>query len=98
MNDFEDRLRAALRRKDPPLGFAARVMERTSRPARRPRLVWAIGAIAAAVTVATFSVSTYQQRQEEKAARQAEQALRIAAEKLNLARAQVLKSANGKDY
>jgi hypothetical protein len=98
MNDFEDQLRAALRRKDPPLGFAQRVMARTTKPGRRPRLAWAIGAIAATVTVVSFSVSTYQQRQEEKAARQAEQALRIAAEKLNFARSQILKKTNGKDY
>lgn len=104
MNRFEEQLRAALRRQDPPPGFADRVLERTATPAVRvmparwQRVLWASGAIAAALAVVWVSASTYQHSKEEKVARQAELALRIAAEKLNLARAQVLKNTTPKDY
>jgi len=54
--------------------------------------LWRIGAIAATLTVVSFSVTTYQHTREERAARQAELALRIAAEKLNLARDHVLRN------
>jgi hypothetical protein len=108
MSNIEDQLRAALRRHDPPPGLVDRVLERTRlerarpEPARPPRRmwrpVWSMAAIAAALTVVSFSVTTYQHTREERAARQAELALRIAAEKLNLARNQVVKNIVQKDY
>ena len=109
MSNIEDQLRAALRRQDPPPGLVDRVLERTRReraerpkpalpPRRLWRPVWSMAAIAAALTVVSFSVTTYQHTREERAARQAELALRIAAEKLNLARNQVVKNIVQKDY
>ena len=104
MNDFEDQLRAALRRPDPPPGLADRVIERT-REARRAAVVmrarphwhaawnkaWSMGAIAATFALVAVSFTTYQHAREERAARQAETALRIAAEKLNLVRDRALR-------
>jgi len=106
MSDFEDQLRAALRRHDPPPGFEDRVIERLRReravPIRRSRpawkLAWAAGAIAAGLTVVSLSVSSYQHMQEERAGKQAALALKIAAEKLNLARDRALKQTARKDY
>lgn len=111
MSNFEDQLRAALRRQDPPEGFGARVLARTQTDRDQPeadagdsrrsppllppppphRLWWTVGAIAAAVTVVSFSASTYQHSREERAGQQAVLALRIAAEKLNLARDKFVK-------
>jgi hypothetical protein len=109
MSNIDDQLRAALRRHDPPPGLVGRVLERTrleraerAEPARPPRRtwrpLWSMAAIGATLTVVSFSVTTYQHTREERAARQAELALRIAAEKLNLARNQIVKNVVQKDY
>jgi hypothetical protein len=104
MSNIDDQLRAALRRREPPPGFADRVLERTKLevPAPRPRRIWgalwAAGAIAAMLTLVSLSVTTYRHTREERAARQAQLALRIASEKLNLARDRVYKNAEHKDY
>jgi hypothetical protein len=103
MSNIDDQLRAALRRQDPPPGLVDRVLERTTRRPRRMWTlrwapVWSMSAAAATLAVVLFSVTTYRHTREERAARQAELALRIASEKLNLARNQVFKSIVQKDY
>ena len=107
MNNLEDRLRAALHRHDPPEGLADRIIARvreeksasTPPPARRPWRLWqSIGAIAAVLTLVSYSAITYQHTREERAARQAELALRIASEKLNLVRDRVFKTTIPEDF
>ena len=103
MSNFDDQLRATLRRQDPPPGLVDRVLERTTRRPRRKWTlrwapVWSMSAAVATLAVVLLSVTTYQHTREERAARQAELALRIASEKLNLARNQVFKSIVQKDY
>ena len=90
---LEDQLHAALRRQDPSAGFAGRVVARVQRKAPPPRFrrFWIPAALAAAFALALLSTAQYQHMQQERAGRQAVQALRIAAEKLNLARNKVLK-------
>jgi hypothetical protein len=101
MNHLEDQhleseLRAALQRKDPPLGFTARVLAKTSaRPSHR-RLWWATAAVAAGVMVMSISMASvytarYRQQREERAGRQALAALQIASEKLTQARDRALR-------
>ena len=95
--NIEDELRKALRREDPSLGFAQRVVARAqSKPARKwamPRLMWA-AAMAAMLLVGVGVTSEYRQRKAERAASEAVLALRIAAEKLNMTRDKVLKLEN----
>ncbi len=92
--NLEDQLRTALRRRALPDGFAERVAAeaiRSSRGKPARRLRWVAAAIAAAVLLA-FTVSVQlQHRRSEAAGRQAVLALRIAAEKLNLARSKALR-------
>ena len=92
--NIEDELRAALRREDPPPGFATRVVARAqSKPARKfafPRMIWA-GAVAAMLVVGFTATSEYRQMKGERAAREAVVALRIAAEKLNMTRDRALR-------
>ncbi len=95
--NLDDELRAALRREDPPPGFAARVVARAqSKPSRKspvPRVAWAL-AMAATLVVGFFAASEYRQIRGERAAREAVIALRITAEKLNMTRDKVLKLEN----
>ena len=92
--NLEDELRAALRREEPSAGFAERVVARTQPRIvafPRKRFAWAGAAIAAGLAL-VFTVNVEQhRRQEEEAGRQAVLALRIASEKLNFARAKVLR-------
>jgi hypothetical protein len=99
--NLDDELRAALRREDPSPGFAQRVVARAkSKPAPRswfprswfPKMMWATAL--AAMLVIGFGVSEYRERQAERAARETVMALRIAAEKLNMARDKVLRVEN----
>lgn len=101
--NLEDQLRKALRREDPPEGFAERIIlqakaareQRWESPRPRFRLLWPAATVAA-TTALVLSISieyraVYQERaQEERAGRQAIQALQIASEKLNMARNKVL--------
>lgn len=95
--NLEDELRAALRREDPSSGFAQRVVARTKVTPRsnRPifRRAWA-AAIAAIVIVGLAGVYQYRQVQAERAGRDAVIALRIAADKLNIARDKVSRREN----
>lgn len=90
--NLEDELRAALRREDPSLGFTQRVIaqarsSRAPKPAGR-RMIWA-AALAAMLAVGFTGAYEYRQMKAEKATRDAVMALRIAAEKLNMARDKV---------
>jgi hypothetical protein len=103
MNEIDDQLKRALRRCEPPEGFAERVMARlnqepsfAARAIRtlwpRPSLRWA--AVAAVVAVAATGIG-YQihERQEEAEAKAAKQqvmlALRITGNKLRVAKQRV---------
>lgn len=96
MNPLDDELRQALRRTAPPDGFAERVLARAAarRPkiARRLRLRWLA---AAAAILALFTVWFDRERDRRLAAENAKEqvvlALKITAEKLQLAREKVRK-------
>ena len=105
MTDLEKQLRSALRRCDPPAGFAERVTAQIDRSADRDspgkaaswiwwlRLRWAAIPALAAVLVFGFWFRGYEQRQQEKEALAAKQqvmlALRITGSKLRMAKAKV---------
>jgi hypothetical protein len=101
MNDLEKQLRSALRRCDPPAGFAERVMARVDRDSQRKtaswnwwlKLRWAAIPALAAILVFGFWFRGYEQRQQEKEALAAKQqimlALRITGSKLRMAKAKV---------
>ena len=102
--NFEEELRAALRREDPSPGFAERVtaQARSSRApkaipifqrTRIPRMMWA-AAMAAMLVVGFAATSEYRQMKAEQASHDAVLALRIAAEKLNMTRDKVLRREN----
>ena len=105
MKPLEEELRSALRREEPPEGFAARVMARVRAPAqdrwwrsvrglwRFPRWRWAAAALAACLLVAVAVVHHRREQrmkaQGEMAKVQVMKALHIASSKLNLARRKV---------
>ncbi len=100
--NFEDELRAALRREDPSPGFTQRVLAKRvvaraqSSPAPEramPRMFWA-AAIAAMLAIGFTAAYEYRQIKAERAAGQAVLALRITAEKLNMTREKVLRIEN----
>ena len=84
MREFEDELRSALRRQEPPVGFVDRVLAR-ARPKGAARYrIWAAAAIAAGLLL---SVGGFEYRQYEgrKAKRELLLALEIAGSKLCIA-------------
>jgi hypothetical protein len=105
MNDLEKQLRHALRRSDPPRGFAERVIAQIHQDSDREshrnvsswnwglKLRWAAIPALAAVLVFGFWFRAYEQRQQEKEALAAKQqvmlALRITGSKLRMAKAKV---------
>jgi hypothetical protein len=95
--NLDDELRAALRREDPSPGFAKRVTARARvSPARKspvPWMLWA-AALAAMLVVGFMGAFEYRQMKAERAGRDAVVALRITAEKLNMARDKVLRREN----
>ena len=95
--NLEDELRAALRREDPSLGFAKRVVARarTTPQSNRPilRMAWAV-ALAAMLMIGLTAIFEARQMKAERAGRQAVMALRIAADKLNSAREKVVRREN----
>jgi len=107
LNDIDNQLRNALRRCDPPAGFADRVLARVASQGKRrawtfhpfplgwPTLRWVAVPTLAAMLVAGFGYHSYEQRKEEAEARVARQqvllALRIAGSKLKLAKQKVKK-------
>jgi hypothetical protein len=82
--NIDGELRRALRREEPPPGFAERVLARLNRTA--PRRWMALG-IAASLLIAIGAIKFEQERrtvrQAERARRDVEIALRIASEKLS---------------
>jgi len=95
--NLEDELRAALRREDPSLGFAKRVVARaqsSSKPSRAiPRMIWAM-ALAAMLVIGLTATYEVRQMKAERAGRDAVMALRIAADKLNSTREKVIRREN----
>ena len=95
--NLDDELRAALRRENPSPGFAERVVARAQSGARLtkaiPRMVWA-AALAAMLVIGSNATYEYSQMKAEQASRDAVLALRITAEKLNLARERAVRREN----
>jgi hypothetical protein len=95
--NLDDELRAALRREDPSPGFAHRVVARAQSSAKPTRAIhgmtWAV-ALAAMLLIGFTSAYEYRQMKAEQASRDAVIALRIASEKLNLARDKALRWEN----
>jgi hypothetical protein len=91
MKHFEDELRSALRRVEPPEGFARRVMERLdfdsdrrTVPPRGQRIWWTRWAAAAAVVILATGLVLYRRRRAGEAARaETLMALRIASRQFN---------------
>ena len=95
--NLDDELRAALRRENPSAGFAMRVVA-NAQARRKPgafvhRMIWA-AALAAMLVMGFTATYEYRQMKAERASRDAVLALRIAAEKLNLAREKVVRREN----
>jgi hypothetical protein len=90
MNEFEDLLRRELRRREPPAGFAERVLARL--PEKKPaQHRWKpLLALAASLAVATVGVAAgYRYHQAREAKQQLLLALEITAAKLEMAQAKV---------
>ena len=100
MRNMDDELRNALRREEPPPGFADRVLQRAEhgpferRQAGRPFVRWAAAAAVVAALAGGFQYRAVQQAREERlrgeaAKEQVVQALRIAGSKLQLVQAKI---------
>jgi hypothetical protein len=93
--NIEERLRHSLRRQEPRMGFAERVTARAigAAPAntRSLRRLWPAAALAALLALVFSAPVEYRRIRAERAGRQAVIALRITAQKLNLARSKALK-------
>ncbi|HBY58989.1 MAG TPA: hypothetical protein DEH78_04160 [Solibacterales bacterium] len=96
--DLEKDLRAALRREEPPDGFAERVLARTSAPRRtngRALPWWSFAAAAAAACLTlTVGISEYREQRQERARGEAAkqellEAMRITGSKLRVAQERV---------
>ena len=90
MNPLEPRLREALRRQDPPEGFAERVLQRAQRsPRRRSPPRWLLAASILTVLVPLGwgyrAYEAHRRAEAERAQAQLALALRITSQKLNLA-------------
>ena len=107
--NFEDELRAALKRREPPDGFAERVLARAQSPqaARLPswrerwawlipggRPVWVTAGVVAAMLLVASGVE-YRRRQGELAKQQVMLALEIAGSKLNYVQKKALELGSG---
>jgi len=91
MNDFEDLLREELRRREPPAGFAERVMARVPVKRSGPFLMvrWRSALAIAAVLLVTISAGLFEYHRQVERAHRAEEAnrqlmfaLKLAAEKI----------------
>ena len=88
MNEFEDELRSALRRREAPAGFATRVLARTGSKAS-PRPWVGLAAAVAACALVTAGGVEYRRYEGRKASRQLLVALEIAGSKLSIAQEKV---------
>jgi hypothetical protein len=98
--NLEDQIRDALRRQNPPEGFAGRLLGqcalrsqaalRAETPRPRFHILWPAATVAATAALALSISIEYHSLQEQWAGRQAIQALQIASEKLNMARDKIL--------
>jgi hypothetical protein len=88
MNEFEDELRSALRRREAPAGFAARVRARTGAKSSPHRWGWLAAAVAACVLITAGDIQ-YRRYEGRKASRQLLAALEIAGSKLSIAQERV---------
>ena len=102
MSRLEDDLRSTLARREPPPGFADRVMARVA-PARKRAWSHSWMAAAAAVLISILGGSTYQYQRTERMRQEGEQAkaelvfaLGLASEKLQHTKAKVLKNSEGR--
>jgi hypothetical protein len=109
--NFEDELRAALNRREPPAGFAERVLARAQSPAAAglpswrerwgwrlspgPRRAWVAVGVVAAMLLVAFGVRFQRQRQGELAKQQVMLALEIAGSKLNYVQKKALEIGSG---
>ncbi len=91
MNPLEDELRSALRRRDPPPDFTARVLARAAgAPPRRGQRSWVRWVVPlAACLVLGAGTAEYRHYRGEQAKKQVLMAVRIAASKLNKAQKKV---------
>ncbi len=97
MKSFEDELRQALRRREPPPGFAERVLARAGARQRQPRrpawLDWRWLAPVAALLVLTVGLNLFLERRRRLAGEQAKQqvmlALQLTGSKLRYAQERV---------
>ena len=88
MREFEDELRSALRRQDPPIGFVHLVLAR-ARPKGAARYrTWVAAAIAAGLLL-SFGSFEYRQYEGRKAKRELLLALEIAGNKLSIAQEKI---------
>jgi hypothetical protein len=87
--NLEDELRAALARREPPPGFAERVLAR-ARPAARARRMYSVAAWAVAAGLLVAAGLQYERhRRGEHAKEQVLLALRVAGQELHAAREKV---------
>jgi len=88
MREFEDELRSALRRQEPPAGFSDRVLARTRHKGAPRRAGWIAIAIAAGL-VLSMGGFEYRQYEGRKAKRELLLALDIAGSKLSIAQEKI---------
>jgi uncharacterized protein HemX len=88
VNQFEDELRAALRRQEPPAGFLDKVVARARPQGNTSRKGWIATAIAACLLLGAGGFE-YRQYEGRKAKRELLLALHIAGSKLNIAQQKV---------
>jgi hypothetical protein len=108
--NFDDELKAALKRREPPEGFAERVLARAQAPAaaRQPswrerwawliptrRPAWVAAGVVAAMLLAASGVEYHRLRQGELARQQVILALEIAGSKLNYVQKRALEIGSG---
>jgi hypothetical protein len=88
MREFEDELRSALRREDPPAGLARRVLARTRPKDAARHRSWVAAAIAAGLLLSLGGFE-YRQFEGRKAKRELLLALEIAGSKLSIAQEKI---------
>ena len=107
--NFDDELKAALKRREPPEGFAERLLARTQSPADLPswrerwgwwlihgrRPVWVTAGVVAAMLLVASGVEYQRRRQGELAKQQVMLALEIAGSKLNYVQKKALELGSG---